>query len=244
MFDRTKQVIAMRTVSCVFLLLLAALPAGAAEKLNVLLIISDDLRDTIHCYGNEVVKTPNVDRLAARGVRFDHAYVQYPVCNPSRTSFLTGMRCEQTHVVDNKTMFRSQLPDVVTLPQLLRQNGWHTTSYGKVFHVGEVIGENPSRLDGRRQVVGRRPDVSAHRRRPHDRRPQHDRRQAPVVQLGRDGGRRRRSARWPNRAAQHRGDRKTIRPRKNRGWWPPVFIGRTIRSFRPRNISISIRRAR
>src|SRR5262245_17055449 len=138
---QTKQVIAMRTVLGVFLLLLAALPASAAEKLNVLLIISDDLRDTVHCYGNEVVKTPNIDRLAARGVRFDRAYVQYPVCNPSRTSFLTGMRCEQTHVVDNRTVFRSQLPDVVTLPQLLRQNGWHTASYGKVFHVGEMIGE-------------------------------------------------------------------------------------------------------
>src|SRR6476619_6189405 len=138
---RTKQVIAMRTVLCAFLLVLMALPAGAAQKLNVLLIVSDDLRDTVHCYGNEVVKTPNIDRLAQHGVRFEHAYVQYPVCNPSRTSFLTGMRCEQTHVVDNKTFFRTQLPNVVTLPQLLRQNGWHTTSYGKIFHVGEVIGE-------------------------------------------------------------------------------------------------------
>jgi iduronate 2-sulfatase len=132
---------AWRIVPCFFVLLLAVVPARAAEKSNVLLIISDDLRDTIHCYGNDVVKTPNVDRLAARGVRFDHAYVQYPVCNPSRTSFLTGMRCEQTHVVDNKTMFRSHLPDVVTLPQLLRQNGWHTASFGKIFHVGEVMGE-------------------------------------------------------------------------------------------------------
>jgi iduronate 2-sulfatase len=133
--------VAARIASGFVVLLVAVTATRAAEKLNVFLIISDDLRDTVHCYGNEVAKTPNVDRLAARGVRFDHAYVQYPVCNPSRTSFLTGMRCEQTHVVDNRTMFRTQLPDVVTLPQLLRQNGWHTTSYGKVFHVGEVIGE-------------------------------------------------------------------------------------------------------
>lgn len=130
-----------RIVPCFLALVVALSPAHAAEKLNVLLIISDDLRDTVGCYGNASVKTPNIDRLAGRGVRFDHAYVQYPVCNPSRTSFLTGMRCEQTHVVDNRTMFRSKLPDVVTLPQLLRQNGWHTTSFGKVFHVGEVIGE-------------------------------------------------------------------------------------------------------
>jgi uncharacterized sulfatase len=114
---------------------------AAAQKLNVLLIISDDLRDTVNCYGNQSIKTPNLNRFASRAVRFEHAYVQYPICNPSRTSFLTGLRCEQTHVVNNGTMFRSRLPDIVTLPQLLRQNGWHTTSYGKVFHVGEVMGE-------------------------------------------------------------------------------------------------------
>lgn len=109
---------------------------------NVLLIVADDLRDTVGCYGNAFVKTPNIDRLAARGVRFDHAYVQYPVCNPSRTSFLTGLRCEHTGVVDNRTFFRDRLPDVVTLPQLLRRNGWYTASYGKIFHVGESPGEN------------------------------------------------------------------------------------------------------
>lgn len=132
--------LAARIVLFCFILQLGACTV-AAEPLNVLLIISDDLRDTVHCYGNESVKTPNIDRLAGRGVLFDRAYVQYPVCNPSRTSFLTGMRCEQTHVVDNKTLFRTRLPDVVTLPQLLRQNGWHAASFGKVFHVGEVMGE-------------------------------------------------------------------------------------------------------
>jgi uncharacterized sulfatase len=119
----------------------AAVSSGAAGKMNVLLIIADDLRDSVGCYGNPYAKTPNIDKLAHRGVRFEHAYVQYPVCNPSRTSFLTGLRCEQTRVVQNTTMFRSVLPDVVTLPQLLRQNGWRTVSYGKVFHVGEVMGE-------------------------------------------------------------------------------------------------------
>ncbi len=128
-----------RFLSLAFLLFTYAVLA--ALKPNVLLIISDDLRDTVNCYGNPAAKTPNLNRLASRAVRFEHAYVQYPVCNPSRTSFLTGLRCEQTHVVNNSTMFRSQLPDIVTLPQLLRQNGWHTTSYGKVFHVGEVMGE-------------------------------------------------------------------------------------------------------
>lgn len=115
--------------------------APAAGKPNVLFIVADDLRDTVGCYGNTQVKTPNLDRLAQRGVRFDRAYVQYPVCNPSRTSFLTGLRCEQTRVVGNTTMFRTLLPDTVTLPQLFRQNGWHAASYGKIFHVGEVMGE-------------------------------------------------------------------------------------------------------
>jgi uncharacterized sulfatase len=110
--------------------------AACAAPLNVLLIVSDDLRDTVGCFGNSAVKTPNIDRLAARGVRFERAYVQYSVCNPSRTSFLTGLRCEQTKVVDNTVMFRDVLPDVVTMPQLLRQRGWYAAAYGKIFHLG------------------------------------------------------------------------------------------------------------
>jgi iduronate 2-sulfatase len=115
--------------------LATAATLAAAQKPNVLLIISDDLRDTVACYGNAAVKTPNLDRLAARGVRFDRGYAQYPVCNPSRTSFLTGLRCEQTKVVSNSTFFRTLLPDIVTLPQLLRQQGWYAAGYGKVFHL-------------------------------------------------------------------------------------------------------------
>jgi uncharacterized sulfatase len=125
-----------------------ALHAGAraqARGLNVLLIVSDDLRDTVGCYGHPVVKTPHIDRLAARGVRFERAYVQYPVCNPSRTSFLTGLRCEQTGVVDNTTPFRAKLPDVVTMPQALRAQGWYGASYGKIFHAAEADPERRAR---------------------------------------------------------------------------------------------------
>jgi uncharacterized sulfatase len=124
---------------------LAATVAPAAEKLNVLLIVSDDLRDTLGCYGNTAVKTPHIDALAARGVRFDRAYAQYPVCNPSRTSFLTGLRVEQTGVVGNTTLFRSLLPDIVTLPQLLRQSGWHTASFGKIYHAAGANGPERDR---------------------------------------------------------------------------------------------------
>src|ERR1041385_3165844 len=103
------------------LITIAALSADGAGKMNVLLMLADDLRDSVGCYGNTQAKTPNIDKLAQLGVRFEHAYVQYPVCNPSRTSFLTGLRCEQTRIVQNTTMFRSHLPDIVTLPQFLRQ---------------------------------------------------------------------------------------------------------------------------
>ena len=112
--------------------------AGAAGRPNVLFIMSDDLRDTLGCYGHPLAKTPNIDRLAARGVRFDRAYAQYPVCNPSRSSLLTGLRCEETGVTGNGTFFRDLLPEIVTLPQLLRQGGWTTHSFGKIFHTANT----------------------------------------------------------------------------------------------------------
>jgi uncharacterized sulfatase len=115
-------------------------PLGAAssppKKLNVLLIAVDDLRDTLGCYGHAAVKTPHVDRLAARAVRFDRAYVQYTVCNPSRSSFLTGLRPDQTGITDNRTPLRDRLPDVVTLPQLLKEDGRHSAAFGKIYHLG------------------------------------------------------------------------------------------------------------
>jgi uncharacterized sulfatase len=114
----------------------AAPRAAEAKPANVLFIVVDDLRCSLGCYGDPEVKSPNIDRLAARGVRFERAYCQYPVCNPSRTSFLTGLRPDTTGVLDNRVPFRRKLPAVVTLPQLFREHGSFTAGLGKLFHQG------------------------------------------------------------------------------------------------------------
>jgi uncharacterized sulfatase len=105
-----------------------------ARKMNVLLIVSDDLNMSLGCYGHPLVKSPNIDRLAARGVRFDRAYTQYPLCNPSRTALLSGLRPDSTKTIDNGTDPRTQLPDAVWLPDLLRRHGYFTARIGKIFH--------------------------------------------------------------------------------------------------------------
>lgn len=109
---------------------------------NVLMIVVDDLRDDIGCFGNAVAKTPNIDRLSARGVVFDRAYCQQAVCSPSRTSLLTGQRPDVTRVWDLKTHFRAALPECVTLPQCFKQAGYHTAALNKVYHRGYEDGRS------------------------------------------------------------------------------------------------------
>ena len=109
---------------------------------NVLFIIADDLNRSLPCYGHPIVKTPNVDRLAARAVRFDRAYCQYPVCSPSRVSFLSGRRPEQTRMFGNEGASRTpSLQDAVFLPEYFRQQGYFTARVGKVFHIGRDVPE-------------------------------------------------------------------------------------------------------
>ncbi len=109
--------------------------ANAQEQYNVLFIIVDDVRPLLGCYGHSEMYTPNIDRIAERGTLFNRAYCQYPLCNPSRTSMITGLRPETTNVLNNSTNFRQRLPDAVTLPQHFKKHGYHTQSVGRVTHL-------------------------------------------------------------------------------------------------------------
>lgn len=126
----------MRTLKPILLCaLFCGLTASAfAGKTNVLFLICDDLNCDIGSYGHPQVKTPNIDRLAARGVRFDNAHCQYALCGPSRASFLTGLYPDQTLIHRNAIYLREHLPNVTSLPQLFKENGYFSTRIGKLYH--------------------------------------------------------------------------------------------------------------
>jgi len=113
---------------------------GAAEKLpqrpNVLFIAADDLRPQLGCYGDPVVKSPNIDRLASRGMVFNRAFCQQALCSPSRISLLSGRHPWTTKIYNIGPPLRSTMPNIVTLPQLFKNHGWFTRSLGKVYHIG------------------------------------------------------------------------------------------------------------
>ena len=115
--------------------------SNTSETLNVLLIIADDLNCDLGAYGNLVIKTPNIDRLAKRGVLFENAHNQYPLCGPSRASFMTGMYTNQTKITSNNMNLRNSVPDVITLGQRFRQQGYQSVRIGKMFHY-----DNPSAI--------------------------------------------------------------------------------------------------
>jgi iduronate 2-sulfatase len=117
--------------------------AVAAGRPNVLLICVDDLKPLLGCYGDRVVRSPNIDRLAARGMTFERAYCNQAVCAPSRNSLLTGVRPTTLGIYDLGTNFRAAVPEAVTLPQFFKQNGYRVEGLGKIFHVGHGNHEDP-----------------------------------------------------------------------------------------------------
>jgi arylsulfatase A-like enzyme len=119
-------------------------PLAAAEKPNVLFLISDDLNNFLGCYGDPRAKTPNIDRLAARGVLFDRAYCAFPLCGPSRNALLTGLYPNSTGIHANQQIFRQTIPSQVSMPQAFRQAGYFAGRIGKLYHynVPKSIGTN------------------------------------------------------------------------------------------------------
>ena len=124
--------------------LLPNLNTKAASRYNVLFILADDLRPMLGCYGHPEMHTPNIDMLAARGTLFNRAYCQYPLCNPSRASLLTGLRPETTRVNSNAADFRQTVPEAATLTEHFAAHGYHTQSIGKIEHINQLFKRGPS----------------------------------------------------------------------------------------------------
>jgi uncharacterized sulfatase len=117
-----------------FAAVLAVASPPSAGAVNVVFIVADDLNVELGAYGSPIVRTPSIDRLAARGVRFDRAYSQFPVCNPSRASLLSGRRPETTGVLNNTTDPRKRLAGVALLPEHFQKHGYKTIGLGKIAH--------------------------------------------------------------------------------------------------------------
>jgi len=116
----------------------------AASRPNVLFICVDDLKPLLGCYGNKSIQSPNIDRLARRGLLFERAYCNQAVCAPSRNSLLTGSRPTTLGIYDLGTNFRAAVPEAITLPQYFMQQGYRAEGLGKIFHVGHGNHEDPA----------------------------------------------------------------------------------------------------
>lgn len=147
----------LKVGSCLAALVISSAPWSSepqkSPRLNILFLTADDLNNDLGAYGAPV-RSPNLDKLAARGVRFERAYAQYPLCSPSRSSFLTGRRPNATGVLTNPNAsrpmsphFREKLPQTITLPQLFRTNGWFAARVGKLYHYGVPLTIGTGALD-------------------------------------------------------------------------------------------------
>ncbi len=133
-FTETKRMIILFLFCLSAGLLVSCSTSDEKKPPNILFIAVDDLRPELGCYGTEYVKSPSIDRLADNGIVFTQSYCQSAVCNPSRASLLTGLRPDRIKVWDLRTDFRNTSPDVVTLPQHFKNNGYHTVGIGKIYH--------------------------------------------------------------------------------------------------------------
>lgn len=109
---------------------------AAADRPNVLMILVDDLKPSLGCYGDEIARTPNIDRLFAGGLRFDRAYCNQAVCAPSRFTLMLGSHSTSSGLYSLSNRLRDRHPDAITLPQYFAAHGYRTESLGKVFHIG------------------------------------------------------------------------------------------------------------
>ncbi len=125
-----------RTLFALACTVLSGLPclASAEERPNVLFLVSDDLNNYLGCYGDPRAKTPHLDALAARGVRFDKAYCAFPLCGPSRNSMLTGLYPNSSGILANAQIFRQTIPSHLSLPQAFRLEGYFAARIGKLYH--------------------------------------------------------------------------------------------------------------
>ncbi len=111
------------------------------EKFNVLFLIADDLNCDLGSYNHPLVLSPSIDKLASNGILFENAHNQYPLCGPSRASFMTGMYSDQTKITQNNVLLRTTVPDVITMGQRFRQQGYRSVRIGKIYHY-----DNPSSI--------------------------------------------------------------------------------------------------
>jgi len=116
--------------------LTTVLAAQPKKRPNVLFIATDDMNNSLGCYGHPIVKSPNLDGLAARGIRFDRAYCQFAFCSPSRSSLMTGLGPATTKVYNLQKHFREAVPNAVTLSQCFKNNGYFAARVGKIYHYG------------------------------------------------------------------------------------------------------------
>lgn len=119
-------------LSFVFSAVFSALHAG--EPKNVLIIFMDDLRPELGCYGKTHIQSPNIDALATQGVLFERAYCQQGICAPSRASMMAGKYPDSIGIYDLWSPLRRTVPDVISMPRYFQSRGYHTASFGKVYH--------------------------------------------------------------------------------------------------------------